>query len=44
MSYFDWLNEDVLDFVQCCKNKTPQLIQSYNNYNIPINNETNNRW
>ncbi|OUM61657.1 hypothetical protein PIROE2DRAFT_62372 [Piromyces sp. E2] len=44
ISYFDWFDEDVFNFVQYCKNKTPQLIQSYNNYNIPLNDKTNNRW
>ncbi|ORX52943.1 hypothetical protein BCR36DRAFT_403702 [Piromyces finnis] len=44
ISYFDWLNKDVYDFIQHCKNRTPQLIQSYNEYNIPLNNKNNNRW
>ena len=44
ITYFDWSNEEVLKFIRYCKNTTPKLVQSYNDYTIPLNNQVEDRW
>ncbi|ORY68088.1 hypothetical protein LY90DRAFT_504352 [Neocallimastix californiae] len=45
ISYFDWSNENSLEFIKYCKNISLKLIESYNDYNIPFNdNKVEDRW